>query len=175
MQTQTVRDPRNFYVDTLEEQMEKIRQSGEYYPIPKALLYKDEYKPLSMDAKLLVGILLHNRAKAPANGWYDETRKEYYANITLQEIQDTLKKRSFSAATKVMEELDSTRGVGIIDVIKVAGQTEKAFHIFVNTQCFALPEGFIEAMEEEMADKYERMNREGKYSDKYCLQPLYQD
>lgn len=90
--------------------------SGEQYAffrIPKLLLTDDRFAELSTDAKLLYGLLLDRMELSYRNGWIDEQNRVFII-FTAEEVMDTLRCRSEKAA-KLMAELDSKKGIGLIE------------------------------------------------------------
>lgn len=73
-------------------------------------------RKLSTDAKLLYGLMLDRMGLSAKNGWYDEKGKVfiYYA---MSEIQCDLN-CGHDKAIKMLAELDSGKGIGLIERIK---------------------------------------------------------
>lgn len=84
-----------------------------FYRIPKLLVTGEAFRRLSTDAKLLYGLLLDRMSLSAKNGWYDEQGR-VYIYYTLEEIQEDLG-CGHDKATKLLIELDSGKGTGLIE------------------------------------------------------------
>ena len=73
------------------------------------------FKSLSNDAKLLYTLMLDRMSLSARNGWYDQGR--VYIYFTLNEVQEVLNCGS-EKGMKLLAELDTTRGVGLIERVK---------------------------------------------------------
>ena len=90
--------------------------SGEQYAffrIPKLLLTDDRFAEVSTDAKLLYGLLLDRMELSYRNGWIDDQNRVFII-FTAEEVMSTLHCRSEKAA-RLFAELDSTKGIGLIE------------------------------------------------------------
>ena len=84
-----------------------------FFRIPKALFTEKEFQGLSTDAKLLYGILLDRISLSKKNGWIDSDGYVYII-YTIAELQDLLR-MSHTTVTKLLYELDSVHGIGLIE------------------------------------------------------------
>ncbi|MEG2096961.1 MAG: replication initiator protein A [Pseudoflavonifractor sp.] len=84
-----------------------------FYRIPRQLVTGEQFKGLSTDAKLLYGLLLDRMGLSAKNGWYDELGR-VFIYYTLEEIQADLG-CAHDKATKLLVDLDSGKGVGLIE------------------------------------------------------------
>lgn len=93
-------------------------ESGQFsfYRIPRQLISDSRFKRLSTDAKLLYGLFLDRMGLSAKNGWYDEQGR-VYIYYTLNEIQEDLN-CGHEKAVKLMAELDTGKGVGLIERVK---------------------------------------------------------
>lgn len=93
-------------------------ESGQFsfYRIPRQLIVGEEFKRLSVEAKLLYGLLLDRMELSTKNGWYDDTGR-VYIYYTLNEIQKNLN-CGHDNATKLLVELDVKNGIGPLERIK---------------------------------------------------------
>ena len=94
-------------------------QSGElfaYFRIPKALFQDSRFRQLSTDARTLYGILLDRMSLSAKNGWYDE-QSRVYIYYTADEIRTDMGCGN-DKALKLLSELDTKKGVGLIERIK---------------------------------------------------------
>ena len=87
-----------------------------FYRIPKLLFTAEEYKRLSAEAKTLYGLMLDRMALSQKNGWLDEYQRVYII-FTLEEIQEQMG-CSHEKAVKLLAELDSIKGSGLIERVK---------------------------------------------------------
>ena len=87
-----------------------------FYRIPRQLIVGAKFKQLSVDSKLLYGLLLDRMELLAKNGWYDDTGR-VYIYYTLNEIQENLN-CGHDKATKLLVELDIRSGIGLIERVK---------------------------------------------------------
>lgn len=87
-----------------------------YYRIPKMLITDARFKDLSTDAKLLYGLMLDRMSLSLKNGWFDE-KGRVFIYFTIEDIMEQLQCRS-QKATKLVSELDSKKGIGLIEKVK---------------------------------------------------------
>lgn len=87
-----------------------------YFRIPCQLITHPRFKHLSTDSKLLYGMLLDRMSLSIKNEWYDDTGR-VYIYYTLEEICDNLT-CGRDKAMKLLAELDTGKGVGLIERIK---------------------------------------------------------
>lgn len=87
-----------------------------YYRIPKQLITDDYFRQVSTDAKLLYGLMLDRMSLSAKNGWYDEQGRVFIF-YALDEIQ-TAMNCAHGKAVKLLAELDSSKGIGLIERIK---------------------------------------------------------
>ena len=87
-----------------------------FYRVPKTLLTDSRYKGVSIEAKVLYGLLLDRMGLSAKNGWYDEQGR-VFIYYTLDEIQEDLN-CAHGKAVKLLSELDTGNGFGLIERIK---------------------------------------------------------
>ena len=87
-----------------------------YFRIPRLLITSPRFKGLSTDAKLLYGMLLDRMSLSAKNGWYDE-QSRVYIYYTADEIRADMGCGN-DKALKLLSELDTKKGVGLIERIK---------------------------------------------------------
>lgn len=87
-----------------------------YYRIPRLLVTGEEFKDLSTDAKLLYGLLLDRMGLSAKNGWFDNQGR-VYIYYPLDEVEADLN-CSHGKAVKLMAELDSDTGIGLIERVR---------------------------------------------------------
>lgn len=87
-----------------------------FYRIPRLLIKDKKFKGISNDAKLLYGLMLDRMSLSMKNGWLDEDNRVYiiYTISTIMEDLSCGKDK----AIKVLAELDSIKGVGLIEKIR---------------------------------------------------------
>ena len=83
-----------------------------FYRIPKALLTDPRYKSVSIEAKVLYGLLLDRMGLSVKNGWMDSDRRVYI--YFTQEDAMALMNCGKDKATKLFRELDKD-GIGLIE------------------------------------------------------------
>lgn len=91
------------------DEMEKFS----FLRIPKLLLTDRYFKDVSVEAKLLYGLLLERTYLSVNNGWIDSSGR-VYIYYTIDEIIDTLNCGK-QKAIKLMAELDIESGIGLIE------------------------------------------------------------
>ncbi len=118
-------------------------ESFSFYRVPRLLVTGEEYRQVSVEAKLLYGMLLDRMGLSARNGWYDGENR-VYIYYTIEEIC-----RDFNCghdkAGKLLAELDSKKGIGLIERVR-QGQGRPA-RIYVKR--FAKAERPREDMEDE--------------------------
>ena len=87
-----------------------------YYRIPKRLITDEYFSRVSTDAKLLYGLMLDRMSLSAKNGWYDKQGR-VFIYFTLNEIGAALN-CGHDKATKLLLELDSGSGIGLIERVK---------------------------------------------------------
>ena len=93
--------------------METMREQFTFYRIPKVLFTDQRYKSVSVEAKLLYGLLLDRMSLSIRNGWLDVDGR-VYIYFTLEEAIEFL---GFGKdkLVKLFQELDQDRGIGLIE------------------------------------------------------------
>ena len=84
-----------------------------FYRIPKLLIKDARFKALSSDAKILYGLLLDRMSLSMKNRWLDAENR-VYIHYTIEEIMEDLG-CSKTTCIKVMAEIDSKKGLGLIE------------------------------------------------------------
>ena len=87
-----------------------------FYRLPKALITDSYFKHLSTDAKLLYGLMLDRLSLSIMNGWIDEENR-VYIYFTLEDICELLNCKT-DKAVKLLAELDTNKGIGLIERVK---------------------------------------------------------
>ncbi len=87
-----------------------------FYRIPRLLIKDERFKGLSSDAKLLYGLMLDRMSLSIKNEWFDE-KDRVYIIYTIDNIMEDLG-CSKEKAVKVLAELDSSKGIGLIEKIR---------------------------------------------------------
>ena len=87
-----------------------------FYRIPKILITSQFFKKVSDSAKLLYGLMLDRMSLSIRNGWLDDDNR---ANIFFT-TNDVMEQMSCGTekATKMLAELDSEKGIGLIERVK---------------------------------------------------------
>ena len=84
-----------------------------FYRIPKVLFTAECFKSLSCEAKVLYGLLLDRMSLSIKNRWFDEEDRVYII-FTVEEIMELMCCKT-QKAVKLMKELDSDGGIGLIE------------------------------------------------------------
>ena len=87
-----------------------------YYRIPRLLVTGQQFKNLSLDAKMLYGLMLDRMGLSAKNGWYDK-RGRVYIFYSLEEIMADLN-CGHDKAVKMLADLDVPKGIGLIERVK---------------------------------------------------------
>ena len=87
-----------------------------FYRIPQQLITRKCFKHISVEAKLLYGLLLDRMGLSAKSSWYDKWGC-VYIYYTLTEIQENLN-CGHDKATKLLVELDVKTGCGLIERVK---------------------------------------------------------
>lgn len=87
-----------------------------YYRIPRLLVTGPQFRNLSTDAKLLYGLMLDRMGLSARNGWYDE-KSRVYIFYSLREVMTDLN-CGHDKVVKLLADLDSTKGIGLIERVK---------------------------------------------------------
>ncbi len=84
-----------------------------FYRIPKLLMTDERFQGVSVEAKLLYGMLLDRMALSARNDWIDEQGRVFIV-FSLEEVMEKMGCKS-QKATKLFAELDGKKGVGLIE------------------------------------------------------------
>ena len=87
-----------------------------FYRIPKVLFTDDYFRNLSSDAKVLYGLMLDRMALSIRNNWVDNDGKVYII-FTLEQVMEYMNCGK-DKGVKIMAELDSDKGIGLIERVK---------------------------------------------------------
>lgn len=114
-----------------------------YFRIPRLLVTSPRFSGISVEAKLLFGLLLDRMGLSQKNGWYEDDGRVYIYYSIEQIAEDFNCKRD--KAMKLLAELDSDNGIGLV-VKKRQGQG-KPSKLYIRR--FARPDYLPEAIEAE--------------------------
>ena len=81
----------------------------QFYRIPKLLITSDQFKDVSVEAKLLYGLMLDRLSLSIKNGWFDALNRAYII-YTIDEVMEDMHCRS-QKACKLVAELEKTAGL----------------------------------------------------------------
>ena len=87
-----------------------------FYRLPKALFTNSRYKGLSDGAKILYGLMLDRMGLSMKNGWLDKQNR-VFIYFTLEDVQEYMNCKH-EKAVKLLAELDTSKGVGLIERMK---------------------------------------------------------
>lgn len=97
-----------------------------FYRIPKVLITSQQFKPVSDSAKILYGLMLDRMGLSIRNGWFDEQGRAYIF-YKLGDIEKDMN-CSTGKAVKLLAELDTKKGIGLIERIKQGqGKADKIY------------------------------------------------
>jgi phage protein len=91
----------------------KEAEQYSFYKIPKLLFTDDYFKKISVEAKVLYGLMLDRMSLSVKNQWMDEEGRAYIY-YSLENIMDALG-CSNKKAISIMKELDIDAGIGLIE------------------------------------------------------------
>lgn len=91
----------------------KEAEQYSFYKIPKLLFMDDYFKKISVEAKVLYGLMLDRMSLSVKNQWMDEEGRAYIY-YSLEDIMDALG-CSNKKAISIMKELDMDAGIGLIE------------------------------------------------------------
>ena len=91
----------------------KEAEQYSFYKIPKLLFTDDYFKKISVEAKVLYGLMLDRMSLSVKNQWMDEEGRAYIY-YSLEDIMDALG-CSNKKAISIMKELDMDAGIGLIE------------------------------------------------------------
>ena len=84
-----------------------------FYKIPKLLFIDEYFKKLSVESKVLYGLMLDRMSLSMKNQWLDDEGRAYIY-YSLEDIMDALG-CSNKKAISIMKELDADTGIGLIE------------------------------------------------------------
>lgn len=84
-----------------------------FYRVPKVLFTDSHYKTISVEAKVLYGLLLDRMALSVRNGWFDSDNR-VFIYFTLEDTVELLGCGK-DKAVKLFKELDQDGGIGLIE------------------------------------------------------------
>lgn len=87
-----------------------------FYRIPKVLFKDAAFQNISTDAKVLYGLMLDRMSLSVKNRWFDEKNRVYII-YTIEDIMEDLHCADQKAG-KLLSELDTKKGVGLIERIR---------------------------------------------------------
>jgi hypothetical protein len=87
-----------------------------FYRIPKVLFTDEYFKDLSSDAKILYGLMLDRLSLSKKHHWFDKDDKVYII-FTLDSVMQYMN-CGRDKGMKVLAELDTKKGIGLIERIK---------------------------------------------------------
>lgn len=84
-----------------------------FYRVPKILFSEAYFKGLSVEAKVLYGLMLDRMSLSIKNQWIDDEGK-VYINFSVENIQEYMG-CSKNKAVAILKELDSDGGIGLVE------------------------------------------------------------
>ena len=87
-----------------------------FYRIPKILMNDERFHGVSVEAKILYGVLLDRMSLSAKNNWVDEEGR-VYIYFSLEDVMEMMACKS-EKATRLFSELDEKKGVGLIERVR---------------------------------------------------------
>jgi hypothetical protein len=87
-----------------------------FYRVPRLLIKDERFRNISSDAKLLYGLMLDRMSLSMKNGWFDDENRAYII-YTIENVMSDLGCGK-DKAIKVLAELDSNKGIGLIEKVR---------------------------------------------------------
>lgn len=84
-----------------------------FYRIPKMLFTDERFKNISVDAKMLYGLMLDRMGLSMKNNWLDSNNK-VFIYFTLEDAIEMLG-YGHTKVIKILSELDTAKGIGLIE------------------------------------------------------------
>ncbi len=84
-----------------------------FYRIPKILFTDERFATISTDAKMLYGLMLDRMSLSMKNGWFD-SKNRVFIYFTLDDAIELLG-CGHTKIIKLLSELDTTKGIGLIE------------------------------------------------------------
>lgn len=137
-------------------------ESYSFVRLPRRLMTGEEFKGLSSEAKLLYALMLDRMSLSMRSGWLDEEGR-VYIYYTLEEIQADLN-CGHDKAIKLLKELDTQNGIGLIERIK-QGRGKPAI-IYVRKLSENDTEDYSENSQDELRLPESRSSDDTKQDDK---------
>lgn len=109
-----------------------------FFKIPKLLITHEIFRGLSNDAKILYGLLLDRMSLSKKNKWYDEENRAYVV-CSIDEITELLN-CSRNKAIKSLQELDTDKGIGLIEKRRL-GQGNNTIMYQIQMACCRMETG----------------------------------
>ena len=81
----------------------------QFYRIPKLLITSEQFKDISVEAKLLYGLMLDRLSLSIKNGWFDSLNRAYII-YTIDDVMEDMHCRS-QKACKLVSELEKNAGL----------------------------------------------------------------
>ena len=94
----------------------------QFYRIPKLLITSEQFKDISVEAKLLYGLMLDRLSLSIKNGWFDALNRAYII-YTIEDVMEDMHYRS-QKACKLVSELEKNAGL-ISEINSVPSLIEK--------------------------------------------------
>ena len=126
-----------------------------FYRIPKMLFTAEYFRSLSCEAKVLYGLMLDRMGLSIKNRWIDEDDRVYIV-FTVEEIAE-LMNCGTQKAVKLMKELDTDKGIGLIEKKRLGLGKPNVIYVknFMETENAPLPDKEEDSYESETIVKTE--------------------
>ena len=98
--------------------LRQSRRAVRLLPHTEAVVSDERFEALSTDAKLLYGMLIDRMELSMKNGWTDKDGR-VFIYFTLEDARERLKCGT-EKIVKLFAELDSEKGIGLIECVRQA-------------------------------------------------------
>ena len=96
---------------------EEEAEQYSFYRIPKAMFTDPQFTSLSIEAKVLYGLMLDRMSLSRKNQWIDDENR-VFIRFTIEDTMELLN-CSKGTAIKLLAELDDEHGIGLIQKVRV--------------------------------------------------------
>ena len=86
----------------------------QFYRIPKLLITSEQFKDISVEAKLLYGLMLDRLSLSIKNGWFDSLNRAYII-YTIEDVTEDMHCGS-QKTVKLVAELEKKKKAGLIKI-----------------------------------------------------------
>ena len=99
-----------------------------FYRIPKVLFTDASFRGVSVEAKVLYGLLLDRMALSVKNRWLDQQGRVYII-FTMADVMENLGEAE-QKANRLLGELDTAKGLRLIERVRAGSGSSYAAHVY---------------------------------------------